>query len=482
MKKILLVVLMFSCVAAHASRFIPVDSDQVGGLGLIVSVVDEAGGIQGATVWVENRDGVLLAKGTTGADGRFFAEEVNRDVLEQGTAVTAFAEGFAPVSFVENISNRVRIELPRNLPDTYPIIDGQITGFDPDDGSAYAKVGIVAKALGVADLGQLDSSAFVSPINDKISVYGERDIPSNIVLPDQWFTVGIVPIHVSKPNYRLPVAPGSSNRYLALSGNAHAGRVIDALRNNMSYKMLDNLNVTRVGISEVVRVGLAKKAHTTVKIAAETKLDGIINFRRTPGLSDYDSSLYDIGQMKHMIGALWEPYPGVFVPTDVKFLEQEQKADEIVKLKTIKGTVGRVLNLVVEGTGGAKFRGQWLDPTKGIIPKSRLTAVLDVQDYSKDWRISSGDECNLMVARVQHTYKSSIKSNRLDDKWVVVSPFAYSMQLPARAFEDLGSNLGTVNAVSVDLLQTRSGGYPFVHGENAAAELVVLEKVYKELK
>lgn len=455
---------------ASASRFIPVDSIQVNGPGLIVTVVDEEAVLKGARVWIESAEGALLTAGATGPDGNF-TSALSPEVLAKGVSVTAYAPGFAPVTFLENISNRVRIELPRILPATYPIISGQLTGFDDEDGIGRAQVGIVAKALGIADLGQLDSSAFVSPINDTIPVYGSREIPSNIILPDQWFMLGIIPVHVNKPSYRLPVLPGSSDRYLALSGNVAAAQVLRALRDNVSEQMLDFLNVTRVGISEPVKVGLTDnrtRAMTVVNVEANERLTGHLDFK---------GSGYQNGKdIKHLVGALWEPFPGTFVPTDVKFTDGQG-----VRLKTIPAKQTRVLDLVVTADG-YKFRGQWLDPEKGSIPKSTLSADFVFEGLDKPWSLSTTDTFHLMVAHVQNAFETSLGAQRADDKWVVVSPFRARIKLPGNAFNDLRSTLGKVNVVSVDLLQTRSGGYPFVQGEDAARDLSVMEKVIKEIK
>lgn len=455
--------------SAFAKRLVPVDTDPTPAPGVVVTVKSETAPLARAKVWVESLGGKLLAEGETDGEGRFNGT-VSESDLKAGVSVTAHAKGFSAVTFLENVSARVTLELPALPVDSYSILKGKLTGFPDIDDETKAMVGLVAKGLEVTDLVQLDSSSFVSPIKDTIDVFGRREIPSNIVLPDQTFPVYFIPVRVNKPIYRLPVLTGSSSRYFGVTGTVDVQQAINAIRGDNAWDIINLLEFKTIGISNPVAVPKPNQ-NIALDVRANTAIKQSVTL--TPGRNTSTEN-----ETRRLAVAVWEPISGVFVPSDVKVVE-----DDRVRLSTVDNRASRVMDLFVNGEG-THFRGAWMNPAVTRMPDAGLTADLVVNSLENTWTVRGGENAQLVIAHLESRYKTSVGNHRYDDKWVIVGPRKGSLRLPQvalRAFQG-ASTLGKISHVSVDLMQLASGSYPLITGESTAGDLTVLEKVRKELK
>jgi len=219
---------------------------------LKIFVTHDSTALSNAEIIIESaKEKKLYSYSKTNEQG-FFELKVKKQDLEQGLNITVYKKNYSVLSIVENRANEVHVELLAFSPETYEIIEGTLNGFDPAQSNAQAQVGIVAKALSIDELGKLDASSFLSPINDQINVYGKRDVPSNLVFPPQWFWFSLIPVYVEKPKFRLPIRSQSREKFLSLSGLVNVQKVVKYLDSNEPSKILDYLDVTRVGISDWV--------------------------------------------------------------------------------------------------------------------------------------------------------------------------------------------------------------------------------------
>ncbi len=465
-RSIVVVVLLLAFQSlAYAKRLVPVDSDPAPGKGVVVTVRSEKAFLPGARVWIETIDGKLLTEGLTGPDGRFVGEIVDA-ALSAGVSVTAFTANHSAVSFLENKAHRVTLELPENAPDSYSTLTGKLTGFKESDDESKAQLGLVAKAMEITDLVQLDSSSFISPMKDSIELFGKRNIPSNIVLPDQTFPVYFIPIHIDKPIYRLPVLQGSSSHYFGVSGSIVVQDAINVIRGSNTWDIVNLLEFQKVGLTSAVPVPTGNQT-----ISLDVTTDTVIGetLKLHPGRNTTS------GESKRLAVALWEPLPGVFVPSDIK----QVLADDVT-LATVETKSAKVLDVLVDPEGD-HFRGEWVNKASASMPEAGLVADVSFTSLDSTWMVRGGETAQLILAHVEERVATSVGGHRYDDRWVLVGPRKTQLKLPAVAYKDLQAALGKISHVSVDLLQLGHSSYPFIQREIAASELSVLEKVRKEV-
>jgi hypothetical protein len=431
-----------------------------------VTVRDEAGPLTGATVYVESRDGRALATGETREEGRFVMDLADA-VIDAGVHITAFANGHGAVSFLENVAHRISMELPATPGDSYATLNGRLTGFKDNEDENKGSAGLVAKAMEITDLVQLDSSSFISPLKDTIDLLGPRNIPSNIVLPDQTFPVYFIPIHVNKPTYRLPMLAGSSSRYFGVTGTLLVQDAVNAIRGGSAWDIVNLLEFQKVGVSAPVPPANGGD-NVKLDVVADTEIRGVLKLRAGKDTSP--------GETRRLEVAIWEPTKGLFVPTDVKLAKNED-----VTLAVVDPRAPRVLDVLVSKDGD-RYRGAWVKGESASIPDAGLTADITVDRLGGTWQVSGGEDAQLLMAHLEAHKKTSVGNGRYDDRWVLVGPRRAQLKIPPVAYANLAGKLGTISHVSVDLLQLGSGGYPFIDGEASGSDLAVLEKVRKEIK
>jgi len=82
-----------------------------------------------------------------------------------------------------------------------------------------------------------------------------------------------------------------------------------------------------------------------------------------------------------------------------------------------------------------------------------------------------------MLTKWSEIKKTSLGSSRIEDHWIFIGPKQNTFNFPQYAYDVLKSELKNVNLVSVDLIKTQSGGYPYIQGDKIADGLQVVEKV-----
>lgn len=456
----------FFVPAAFAKRLIPVDSEPAAGSGLLVTVRDEFGPIDKAQVWIETAEGKLLAVGETSDSGRFVGE-VPDSALTIGVSITAVASRHAAVSFLESSGHKVSLELPLILPDSYAVFSGRLTGFKDNDDESKATAGLVAKAFEITDLVQLDVSSFVSPLKDTIDVFGSRQIPSNLVLPDQTFPIYFIPIHVNKPMYRLPALTGTSARYFGVTGTLNVQEAVGIIRGGSAWDIVNLLEFSKVGITQPVTAPQRPAQAVSLDIVSDTEIRGSSRF--TVGRNTTS------GESRRLVVALWEPVAGAFVPTDLKQIQGNE-----VTLSTVTPNAS-VIDLLISAKGD-HFRGSWVRGATTSIPDAGLTADVTIDRLDGTWLVHGGETAQLAIAHLEEHKTTSVGGSRYEDRWVLVGPRKGQLRLPAAAYKAMVTQLGTISHVSVDLLQMGHGSYPFIDGESSAAELSALEKVRKKVR
>jgi hypothetical protein len=228
---------------------------------LSILVLDDETGkaLGGASVVVsesiEDADDAASLRGTTGAQGTLFFPSA----LARGPrAITVGLNGYASLSIVGLQSSQVTLHL-KALPtakaaaDPTVLASGEMTAWPGKAGSNTLTAGIVFRSLSAMDLLSFSTDSFISPLKDTIDVMGPRQLPSNFAIPTQDISVYFMPIRVSKPAYRLPVARDKPVRLAGVQGNIPVNDLLSAFQGGGSgtgkmMALLNRLTFTHAGL------------------------------------------------------------------------------------------------------------------------------------------------------------------------------------------------------------------------------------------
>lgn len=467
---VLVVVTLLLANTALAKRLMPVEVDLTSMAGgLEVFVKDDRGAPVRSQLWIETRDGRVLAE-LTATVGHAVAAISDAD-LSQGVSITAYAPGYSVLSMTENTAHRVSLELLQLRSDDYAILGGLMNGFDSNDDSGRAVLGVAGKAFVVDDLVELDLGSFISPLKDTIDVMGERQIPSNIALPDQSVSYILFPVHLNKPTYRLPMLMGTSSRYFAMSGTVSVSDAISALKSNKPWDLINAITFSKAGVTAPILAGPG----SNVRFDLSSDLPLTEDFHLKPGRNLSQNS------SKRLAISVLQPVAGVFVPTDLKLV-----GSGVLALKSAVSAGSSAVLDVLIGNDGAHFRGAWVAADARTLPDVGLSATLSGATTDGDWVIGGAENSQLFSAHLEALKTTRVGSNVYEDRWTVLGPSRGRFRLPVAAAKALLARIGTISHVSVDLLQTVSGSYPVMSGSQFkgaefAGELKAFEKVRKKL-
>jgi len=114
-------------------------------------------------------------------------------------------------------------------------------------------LGLVIRSLSGFDLLDFSLKSVISPLNDTINIWGDREIPSNLVLPPQTIPVFIGSAKVNKLNYRLPIPSLVPSRLGVIQGRMMSDDLIAIGQSGeLSLSSLNKLEFTRVGLTAPV--------------------------------------------------------------------------------------------------------------------------------------------------------------------------------------------------------------------------------------
>ncbi len=186
--------------------------------------------------------------------------------------ITASKEGYTTFTLAGVRSKHVTFFLkPIPKADSVAIIQGGIQGWDPHPGKKYVQAGVVFKSLNAVDVIDFQTTSFFSPLKDIINVMGSREIPSNLVLPNQDVTVLFATVNLNKPVFRLPLLTRRNTRLAVLEASGKATDIMSALQggNGSSYfSLLNQLSLSRIGLSDTFQpsTGLSKTINADMKL------------------------------------------------------------------------------------------------------------------------------------------------------------------------------------------------------------------------
>jgi hypothetical protein len=141
-----------------------------------------------------------------------------------------------------------------DLQNYLPLLPGNVDG------------GLILRTLGVTDLLSLNPDTLMSPLKDTIQLVGPREIPSNLVFPDQ--RIGLV-IRLNKPTYRLPMSSYRKGRIVAIHAAIPTTSLLSLPSSPKAADLANVLSARKIGWTEE----LSPTESVTKPIAFSTNVD-----------------------------------------------------------------------------------------------------------------------------------------------------------------------------------------------------------------
>jgi hypothetical protein len=253
-------------------------------------------------------------------------------------SVTVAKAGFAAIS-VAGIDNANITFYLKALPKAVaqPLLSGNSSGWEPAANSSLVYAGITFRSLSVYDLSSFQAEGLVSPLKDHIDVMGDREIPSNLVLPRQDVRVSIFTVHLDKPKYRLPLTAGRETSLVLLQGNIPAKTLMDAAQNGGESAYLDVINklkMSRVGLGSPFTPTKDATQDVTSTIALAPK------HQVTPATPPFSANVL-AAAVTDTVGDRT-----LLVPTDVKISAKAGEAVKAVTLAAPSQAFGKTQNVI----------------------------------------------------------------------------------------------------------------------------------------
>ena len=322
-----------------------------------LKVVDELTGsaISGASVTLSDglRAGMQTPPESTKEDGTL----TSPGALLSKSSLTVSKEGYCTLTLLGLKSNEVTVFLkalqpPADSPEKDRILSsGEMLGWSavPKD---EIQAGIIFKSLSVWDLLQFETESFISPLKDQIDVLGPREIPSNLILPEQRIPLLFGTLYLNKPIYRLPVQRNREFRLTGIQASIPSSELVSLFQGGKpTVELINRLRFRKLGITPALTSDRDLKVDLQTPYILKPGIKA--NANRPPFPSDvFVVSATDL-----------EGDHSLFIPNDVKLA---LKSDETTLPKTVS-------------LGFADFAGPSLRNVIGFAVASkgrRLTGIL----------------------------------------------------------------------------------------------------------
>lgn len=311
--------------------------------------------------------------------------------ISPNNVITVSKEGYAATTLIGVKAKDISVYLkPIPVSTKTLMASGNVGGWKPNPSDSPVYLGLVFKALSIFDLLHFEISSVVSPEKDTIDIWGDRQIPSNIVLPEQDIPIFIGSAHVNKTHYRLPLSTGTESHLVTAHGEISSSDLISIGTGGgaPSLDTVNSLNFTRIGISDVIK----PSADVEVNLNASIELIQKYQVDLSPPPFKADVMLASVTDMAGDRKSL--------VPTDIKlgmkasytneinsssFNDNQYQALATTQLKGTARSFGKTEGIVaIAMANGAKR----LSGTITINPKSNLKVnnylmADDLKDFTK---------------------------------------------------------------------------------------------------
>jgi hypothetical protein len=201
------------------------------------------------TAEIENFDGELQLSDWNGSSRFAIAGKTPK-------TVTAVKQGYAGATLIGARSSHVTIFLkPLERESQISVASGNVSGWQHSNFLLGKPVymGAVFRNLNAFDLLQFQVGTLISPLKDEIDVFGKRQIPSNLVMPDQTIPIFLGSVRVNKPHYRFPMSTGHTTRLAVLQAQIDSSELVSIGQSGKAdASTLNKVQFDRIGLSDIV--------------------------------------------------------------------------------------------------------------------------------------------------------------------------------------------------------------------------------------
>lgn len=293
-----------------------------------IAVMDENGApIASAQVMIGNKENSPFAQNifTTDSNGHI-PLPANWNAP---TAVTAWASGRVPVTYLQQAPHALQFFLKSSLNSQILEVKGQGTGFDIKDKDGWADFALMFEAIAKPNLLNFDLSMVISSQMDTMDVMGQTvSLPSNVALPKQKESY-ILPITLEKPIYRAYFNTHGPKMMYAMKGRFPFKTVVKEMKDDKPFHELINHFQIQSGSIRTVQVTNPSQ-----------NLDLPINELKFTEVKNYKAPAYD--NQQYMVSIAGSMYEGRFLPTDVKTIDPNQNGS----LVTAAGSTPLLLSVL----------------------------------------------------------------------------------------------------------------------------------------
>jgi hypothetical protein len=219
---------------------------------LVITVTNGSTGapLAGVSVLVGAKRGEPFTENlaVTGSDGKVSFTHETLNGPGPLPPVTAFRAGYGTASLLRAVGNSVSLQLQETTDENdFAFLRGNVQGFPQGLGSERLELGLFTPSLRPDSLLSFDPQQFVSSYNVKINIFGERDVPGNVVFPPQRKRYGLIPINLAKPDYIMPLPKGLVAHMTTIIGNVPISEAVSAIQDKDYLSVLNITNLTHVG-------------------------------------------------------------------------------------------------------------------------------------------------------------------------------------------------------------------------------------------
>lgn len=248
-----------------------------------------------------------------------------------------------------------------------PVLKGSLTNWTYPKKSKNMIAGVVFKTLSGFDLLNVDMNSFISPKKEQIDVFGKRDIPSNIILPEQTLQVFLMSVKLNKPEYQLQLksvyptsltamqlkVPGSELTKMA-SGSGDIGA-----------ELLNKSTIENVGFSKE----FLPVSNQTLSFSAPEKLAPRFKVKLTKPAFAEELLVTSFVDM--------QGFREILIPSDIKGIEGKGGTVEEFNLSSPVSTIGhsREMMAIALSENGQKTSGVILQPQPLAIMSSLFLPI-----------------------------------------------------------------------------------------------------------
>ncbi|MCO5143234.1 MAG: hypothetical protein M9962_09110 [Oligoflexia bacterium] len=280
--------------------------------------------VSGATVMLGDKEGQPFDGNVqkTNSEGKVV---FNHESIRNGTfPLTIKKNGFSTFTLMNSSNGKISVSLqPLNDPSDFYFVEGKVTGFPSGVGSTYAELGVMVPAFRPTALMNFDVGQFISSYKVKINLFGEREVPGNLILPPQSKRYGLIPISLDKPEFIMPLAKGTYAHMSAIGGSISISDAYGAVNKKDYLSALNMMTVSHIGHTSS-RLNIRKNTRFNLDLEKEIEQRSLISRLESVdrGLDAISVSLYDPKGDR-----------GDFIPMDVKALKSEEFSSGSGKVK-----------------------------------------------------------------------------------------------------------------------------------------------------